>query len=364
MNNVLAGVQASLKRRSLDAVLVSQPDNRRFLSGYTALDHGINESSGHLLIPAKGSPFLLTDSRFQLQAEQQAQGFQLSIYSKGLIENLRGLLPELGIKRLGFESHYMLVSTFERLQKIAEKLGVFLQPLADLVERQREVKSEEQIAIIEKSVRLNEQVFQQIHATLQPGASEIEVALEIEALMRKHGAERPSFETIVAFGDNAAKPHAVPTERRLREGEIVLIDMGLVYRGYCSDMTRTFVVGKSEQAFVERLRVVRKAQLAAIAVIRDGAVCQDVDAAARTVIKQAGYGDYFGHALGHGVGLAVHEQPRLSSRSRKKLRSGMIVTVEPGIYIPDWGGIRLENMVVVSDEGCRLLNRDTTGFDV
>ena len=182
--------------------------------------------------------------------------------------------------------------------------------------------------------------------------------------MREMGASGPSFATIVAFGTNAAKPHAVPGPRVLVPGETVLIDMGLVLDGYCADMTRTVVVGKPDPVFRERLRIVRRAQLAAIDVIRAGVTSREVDLAARRVIREAGYGAQFGHALGHGVGLEVHEEPRLSSRCRKKLCAGMVVTVEPGIYLPQWGGIRLENMVVVREGGCEVLNRDTTFLDL
>jgi Xaa-Pro aminopeptidase len=233
-----------------------------------------------------------------------------------------------------------------------------------MVERMRICKTEQEIERIRESVLLNEKVFLAVYNTIEPGMTEQEIGLALELTMRELGAEGPSFEPIVAFGDNAAKPHAVPGNRSLKTGDLVMIDMGLVLRGYCSDMTRTFVCGKPDKQFVDRCRIVRQAQLAGIAVIRAGAVCRDVDKAARKVIEQSGYGGNFGHSLGHGVGLAVHEDPRLSSSSRKKLKAGMVVTVEPGIYFPDWGGIRLENMVVVREDGCEVLNRDTTGLNV
>ena len=197
---------------------------------------------------------------------------------------------------------------------------------------------------------------------LHPRSLEQRVALELT--MREMGAEGPSFPTIVAFGTNAARPHAVPTDRELQAGDLVLIDMGLVLRGYCSDLSRTFVAGRPDPTYIDRHRVVRAAMLAGIGAIRAGVTGAAVDRAARQVIADAGYGDCFGHSLGHGVGLAVHEAPRLSRANRKKLRAGMVVTVEPGIYLPDWGGIRLENMVVVGEDGCELLNHDTTGLDL
>lgn len=357
-------IQKSLQGRKLDAVLITEPHNRHYLSGYTAADHGIQESSGVLLIPKKGKPWLLTDSRFSLQAEEEAQGFTVEVYRKGLFALLKKLLPALKVQRLGFESHYFLHSSVNKLEKITGKIKIKLVPLLDLVERMRVIKTEEEIQLIKQSVHLNEQVFQAIHKIIAPGMTEIEIALALEQTMRKMGAEGPSFETIVAFGSNAAKPHAIPTDRILKDGEVVLIDMGLLLQGYCSDMTRTFVIGKPKKKFQQILRIVRKAQLVGIKAIRAGAVCREVDKAARKVIDDAGYGDFFGHSLGHGVGLAVHEAPGLGPRNRKKLQAGMIVTIEPGIYIPEWGGIRLENMAVVRKDGCEVLNQDTTGLDL
>ncbi|WP_417911116.1 M24 family metallopeptidase [Candidatus Electronema sp. PJ] len=356
-------LQASLRSRNLDAILITEPANRRYLSGYTPVDHDIQESSGILLIPKKGSPWLLTDSRFELQAKEEAVSFTVELYRKGMSVLLKTLLPSLGIKRLAFESHYFLHSAVGRLGEVLGK-SVDLVPLTGLIERMRVIKSEEEIRLLKQSVLRNEQVFQQVRSMIAPGMTEIDIALTIERTMRELGAERPSFETIVAFGSNAAKPHAVPSNRVLKENELVLIDMGLVLQGYCSDMTRTFFLGEPDSMFLERLRTVRRAQLAATKAIRAGAVCRAVDQAARQIIANAGYGSYFGHGLGHGVGLAVHESPRLSARSRKQLQAGMIVTIEPGIYLPSWGGIRLENMAVVREEGCELLNEDISGLDL
>jgi Xaa-Pro aminopeptidase len=357
-------LQKKLKRKKVSALLVTHPGNRRYLSGYSPADHSIRESSGVLLVPSRGTPYLLTDSRFFLQAEEEASGFTVQLYSKGLVASLQKLLQKLGIKSLGFESDYILYSTFNRLDKMARKLRVKMVSLDGLVEALRVIKTEEEIEKIRTSVRLNEEVFQKIFTQIQPGMSEREIALAVEREMMERGADSPSFETIAAFGENAAKPHAIPSEKLLKPGETVLIDMGLVLDGYCSDMTRTFVVGKPDKIFADRLRIVRRAQQEAIKVIRDGITCREVDRAARRVIRDAGYGGFFGHALGHGVGLEVHEEPRLGSTSRKKLRTGMIVTVEPGIYLPDWGGIRLENMVVVRENGCEVLNTDVSFLDI
>ena len=357
-------LQASLRRRRVDGLLVSQPDNRRYLSGYTAPDHGIQESAGLLLIPAKGRPFLLTDARFTLQAEAEAPLFQIEVYTRGLLPLLERLVDRLGMTSLAFESDYLLYSTFQHLAGMAEKRGLKLAAQSGLIEAMREVKSAHELELLRASTRLNEKVFQSVHATIEPGMTEREIALALELTMREMGAEGPSFPTIVAFGTNAARPHAVPTDRELQAGDLVLIDMGLVLRGYCSDLSRTFVAGRPDPTYIDRHRVVRAAMLAGIGAIRAGVTGAAVDRAARQVIADAGYGDCFGHSLGHGVGLAVHEAPRLSRANRKKLRAGMVVTVEPGIYLPDWGGIRLENMVVVGEDGCELLNHDTTGLDL
>lgn len=357
-------LQSGLRRRHIDGLLVSQPDNRRYLSGYTAPDHGIQESSGLLLIPAKGRPYLLTDARFTLQAEAEAQLFLVELYSRGLLPLLERLINRLGLQSLAFESDYLLHSTFQRLAGMADKRGLTLVPQLGLIEAMREVKSADELELLRASTRLNETVFQSVYATIEPGMTEREIALALELTMREMGAEGPSFPTIVAFGTNAARPHAVPTDRELQAGDLVLIDMGLIHRGYCSDMTRTFVAGRPDRTYIDRHRVVRAAMQAGIGAIRAGVTGAEVDRVARQVIADAGYGDHFGHSLGHGVGLAVHEAPRLSRTNRKKLRAGMVVTVEPGIYLPEWGGIRLENMVVVGEHGPEVLNRDTTGLDL
>lgn len=360
----LATLKTRLQQRHLDAILISQPHNRRFLSGFSPRDHGIEESAGVLLILRKGQPLLLTDSRFELAARREAPDFEIRVYRKGLLALLKTLFSTLKIKKCGFEGHYTLYSTAEKLLKMGTELGVKLIPLTGLVEKMRLCKSQAELDKIERAVLLNEEIFQEVYDQLRPGMTEIEVALQIENTMRLRGAERPSFDTIVAAGPNGALPHAVPSSRAIKEGEPIVIDMGLILEGYCSDMTRTVALGSPDPKTKEIIRLVRQAQLAGMAAIQAGVTGKQVDGKARAVIKKAGYGDKFGHGLGHGVGLAVHEAPGLSPRYTKKLRAGMVVTVEPGIYIEGWGGVRLENMVVVEEGGCRLLNRDTTFLDI
>ncbi len=360
MKNALASLQRKLAQKKYDAILISQPENRQYLSGYTAHDSSITESSGYLLILKKGSPLLLTDSRFQLQAEKECPAFEVVIYKKGMLNLLEKLAASFKIKRLAFESEYFLFSQALELQKICKNKGITPVPSKDLIEKLRVQKNHDELSKIRRSVTLNEKVFQKVFKGLKPGVSEIDIALRIEAMMRKYGAERPSFETIVASGPNGALPHAVPSRRKIRTGEPIVIDMGLVLDGLCSDMTRTVVLGPSDAFTRNIFKIVRQAQLKALQTIKAGVQCCAVDKAARNIIKKKGYGDNFGHGLGHGVGYAVHEAPSLSPRSRKKLKAGMVVTVEPGIYIPDWGGVRLENMAVVQNNGIELLNHDDT----
>ncbi len=357
-------IQAGLRRKKIDAILITEPHNRRYLSGYSAPDHDIGESSGALLIPARRSPLLFTDFRFKIQAESEVDGLEVMLYTKGLLPLLQQLLPELEVSTLAFESHYTLHSVFEKMQTMAEKFSITLAPMDGLVEKMRVIKDGTEIDKIRRSVLLNEEVFQEIYTTITPGQTEIDIALAVEATMRKKGAESPSFDTITATGKRSALPHAVPGLVRIKKNKPLMIDMGLILDGYCSDMTRTFVPKKASKKYLKIHRLVRKAQLAATKAIRAGISAAAIDKIARDIITDGGYGKHFGHALGHGVGLAVHEEPRLSSRNRKFLRAGMVVTVEPGIYLPGWGGIRLENMVVVRKDDCEVLNQDTTWLDI
>ena len=360
----LEKIKAAIKRKSADALLVTQPENRRYLSGYTATDLSIAESSGVLLIPGRGTPLLLTDSRYSLQAEKEATGFEVVLVRSSLLGALKKMLPQLGIRRLLFESHYQLHATAVKLIDMGQKQNIGMIPASGMVEKLRTVKSADEIEKIRQAVGLNELVFQEIYQNLIPGQTEREVAIAIESAMMRKGAEEPAFPTIVAAGPNAAVPHAIPTERAIKEGETVIIDMGLKLNGYCSDMTRTVVLGKPDKRIKEIIRLVRKAQRAALKTIKAGIPAREADRAARKIITDAGFGKCFGHGLGHGVGLAVHEPPSLNRMRRNKLQAGMVVTVEPGIYLSGWGGVRLENMVVVEEEGCTVLNRDTTFLDL
>ncbi|PIE72549.1 MAG: peptidase M24 [Deltaproteobacteria bacterium] len=357
-------LQEKLKEQQLDALLVSQPENRRYLSGYIGGDHGIIESSGVLVVPQEGKTILLTDFRFQLQAEQETEDLDIQLYPKNLLSLLGDLLPKLGIERLGFEAGYTLHSVARKMTETLAEKGVQLFATERIVEDMRLVKDEDEIAALKRSVLLNERVFEDIYRDLDTFTTEIDVALAVESAMRRYGAERPSFTTIVASAGNGALPHAVPSNDAIQRDEGLTIDMGLVLDGYCSDMTRSFVPREPSKKYVELHRIVRKAQKAGADAIRAGVPCRDADKCAREVIAQAGYAEYFGHSLGHGVGLAVHEAPSVSAHCLTTLQPGMIVTVEPGIYIPGWGGIRLENMGVVREDGFENFNENETWLDI
>lgn len=346
-------VRRTLRSRKIDALLVTSPENRRYLSGFEATDPQLNESSGALLI-SQNKLILVTDSRYELDAGEQAPDYEIILLREGFTRTLGNLLRRLGIRRVGVESQYLSLFDYNRLLKLSH---VEFALTRGLIERLRLKKTSTEISKIQKAVDLCELVMKEIFSLIRPGITEKEVAWKIEEQVRISGAEDVSFQPIVASGPNGAKPHAVPSDRHIGEGEPVILDMGTKLEGYCSDMTRTFFQGEPNGKFKEIYKIVREAQLRAISAIRNGVHSAEIDGIARKFISESGYGKEFGHALGHGVGLAVHEAPRLSPKSKDILQTGMVVTVEPGIYIPSLGGVRLENMVLVQENDCRVLNR-------
>ena len=361
MNDIIDGRVATTRRAmaeiGLEALLVSIAENRRYLSGFSGEDNGFDESAGTLLIGTERL-FLLTDSRFDIQARRQAPGYRVHIYTEGLAEALPALLQDLRPSRIGFESRRVSVFQHEKIAAATTKAGldVELVPVDELVERQRVIKSEAEIDATRAALAIAEQTFARVAATARPGITEKALAWAVEQGAREAGADGLSFPTIVAAGPNSALPHAVPTDRPVAAGEPLLFDWGVRLEGYCSDTTRTIVLGTADADFQRIYRVVRDAQKKAIAAIRPGVAAREVDAVARRHIEENGFAGKFGHGLGHGTGLAVHEGPRLSPRSETTLAAGMLVTVEPGIYIEGWGGIRLENQVVVRENGAEQLN--------
>ena len=341
----LAKLRKVLPEQDLDAILISQPENRRYLSGFTG-------SAGWLIISAEQA-VLVTDFRYFEQVGRQAPAFELAKIKTKFSDLLPELLGELGVGRLGFESQHMTVDQLYTMSQAAE--GVEFVPLKDTVEALRAVKDEDEIDALRRSVAMTDAAFAYFLERVRPGMTEREAAWEIEASMRTQGASKVAFDLIVAAGPNGALPHARPGDHSIQPGEPVVVDIGCVVDGYCSDMTRTFCLGQPSAKYLAVWDVVLQAQEAAQAAIRAGVSGVEVDGAARDLIARAGYGEYFGHGLGHGVGLAVHEGPRAGKLSEDILQAGMSLTVEPGIYLPGEFGVRLEDLVIIGQKGTEIL---------
>ena len=341
----LAALRQRLAGDRIDALVVSKRENIRYLSGFTG-------TAGALRIGA-GEAVLMTDSRYAEQAEEEASAFDVEICSgaPALIAALR--TPSL---RVGFEAGAMGYELWHRMREVVEgKRGGVLIPCTGLVESLRVRKDASEIALIERAARIAASALEAVRPMAVPGAVERDLALEIEFHMRRAGAESIAFDLIVASGPRAALPHGRASGRRLQAGEFVVFDIGARFEGYHSDMTRTLFTGRPGSRERELYDTVFAAQDRAIGAIRPGVTGQVVDEAARSVIGAAGHAERFGHGTGHGVGLEVHESPRIGSASADVLESGMVVTVEPGVYLPGECGLRIEDMALVEETGCRML---------
>ena len=338
--------------RELDAILISAAENRQYLSGFTG-------SAGYLLI-AKGKSVLLTDSRYTEQAAHQAPDFQV-IQVKGAWDWLPDLLKENRVQRLGFESQDMTVATYERLigtlKEDPSLDKISLVATSGLAEDQRITKDKRELVSLQRAIDASDRAMETVCPTIQEGMTEREVAWRMETAMRDFGADGISFDTIVAAGANGAMAHHMPSDHVIAKGEPIIIDMGARVDGYCSDITRSVVVGEPDDTFRKVYDIVLGAQLTAINTVRPGMTGGDCDELSRSVIAEAGYGDNFGHSLGHGVGLAVHENPRVGPKSTDRLEPDMVFTVEPGIYITGWGGIRVEDIIVLGEDGAIPLSK-------
>jgi len=348
---------------SIDTMLVLVAENRRYLSGFTAEDTQFDESSGALFI-SQNKGILATDSRYELQAQAEAPAFEIYCYRNGMEKALPGILQALETKRLGFESNRLSFQQYQKLthQIETDKLPVKLVETENLADTLRIKKDESEISEIKQALSLAENVFRDVFQTLRPGMIERDVAWAMEKGMREAGAEAVSFPTIVASGSNSALPHAVPGNRKFRSGEPILFDWGAKRNGYCSDISRTICIGKPDETYRKAFQTVLDAQQMAIEAIRPGVSTKHIDGIARRHIEKNGFKGKFGHSLGHGTGLSIHEYPRLSPLYDKQLEPGMVCTVEPGVYLPEWGGIRIENMIVVRDDGVEVLNDLQTAF--
>jgi len=335
-----------LESIAADAILVLGLTNIRYLTGFSGSD-------GALLLSREGQ-WLLCDGRYTTQARQQATLCRIVEY-KIKSEAISRLILDRGWRRLAFDAEQTTVSVHGA---IAAKLpGVEMVPLAGELDELRGVKSDAELTIIEQSCSLASAALEQLLPMIRPGVSERTLALELEIAMKRSGAEEKAFDFIVASGDRGALPHGRPTDREIAAGELVTIDFGARLHGYHSDETVTVAVVSADERQREIYAVVKEAHDLAIAAVRPGAGCREIDAIARDFIAGHGFGEYFGHGLGHGVGLDVHETPTLSPRSEQTLAEGMVITVEPGIYIPGWGGVRIEDTIAVTADGCRLLTK-------
>ena len=351
----LRTLKGLMRQNSVPALLLTSPANRRYYSGFEAGDTLFNESSGALLITARGQ-YLLTDSRYTEAARAQAPLFNIVTLKEGLARGLAGLPALARAESLYLEPEFVSLALWETIKKARPDLSLAAAPFE--TGEPRAQKSPAEIRLVQKALAITEAAVSALWEILEPGLTEREAAFFLESEFRRLGAEGPAFETIVASGPNAARPHAEPGPKKIRPGETVIVDCGARFQGYCADITRTKIIGQPRKWQREIYAIVKEAQNRALDALAPGRPAAEVDRAARGFIADRGYGDFFGHSLGHGVGLFIHEAPRLSPRSREELRPGNIVTVEPGIYLPGRGGVRLEQLALVTDKGARILNRN------
>ena len=334
----------------MDAFLVSDPLNRLYLSGFTG-------SSGYLMV-TQTDAVLVTDFRYVEQAANESPSYKVHRTRSGV-----PWLPEaagyLGVRRLGFEADHVSVAAHTRftasLEDSDDSSDVHLEPTSGVVDVIRGVKDAGELALVERAVSIADVAMTAAASIVKPGITEAQIAWGIERELRRLGAEGPAFDIIVAAGTNGALPHHRADDTVVKDGDAVVIDMGALFGHYRSDLTRTFLVGEPDDEFASIYDIVLGAQMAAIGGARPGMAGGEVDALARDVISEAGFGDEFGHGLGHGIGLAVHEHPMVVPRSEDVIENGMIFTVEPGIYISGWGGVRIEDMVVMENDRARVL---------
>jgi Xaa-Pro aminopeptidase len=338
----LKKLQSALAAERVDSFLVLAPANLRYLTGFTG-------SNGLLLVEERGAVFF-TDGRYTTQAGEEVRNARVVTPKKAVLDAAIKLAAKGG-RRVGFETSV----SYPAYARLAKQFKRRLRPLNGVVEKLRLVKEDGEVAAIRASVELNSRVFDEMLPLVKEGVSEQDLAAEVEYRMRRHGAGKASFDTIVASGPRSALPHAPPSARRLRAGEFVLFDQGAILNGYASDMTRTVFLGRAGREARRLYATVLEAQQQARQAVRAGVRGAAVDRAARRVIRQRGWGRYFSHSTGHGVGLEIHEMPRLAAGDRSPLPAGAVVTIEPGVYLPGFAGVRIEDMLVVREGGSDLL---------
>jgi Xaa-Pro aminopeptidase len=344
-NERVQRLRAALAKTEATAILITQAHNRRYLTGFTG-------SSGVALISSDQAVFI-TDFRYTEQASAQVQGFRIVKHGADINATVSELLREWDVKALLFEEQDVAYGTYLKMERTFQPTRLL--PAEGIVDKLRGIKDEGELAILQEAADLADRAFDHILGYIKPGIRESAVALELEVFLRANGAASSSFDTIVASGERSALPHGVASERVIGRNEFVTLDYGAYYKGYCSDITRTVVVGKADDKHKEIYEIVREAQQYALDHLRPGMTGKEGDALTRDIITRYGYGEYFGHGTGHGIGLEIHESPRLSPVGDYVLEPGMVVTVEPGIYLPGFGGVRIEDDVVVTDEGIRVI---------
>ncbi len=342
-------LRRELELKNIDAAIVSKKQNCFYLSGFTG-------SSSYLIITPDDS-ILITDSRYTLQAKEQAAIYKIIKFENNIFETLGNCLAGLKVEKAGFEDSYV---TYDMYEKYTEKIGLKqLIPLRDIIERLRMKKDEHEKEMIKHAVRIADLAFEHILGFIKPGVREIDVANELEYFMKTENAKSSSFEIIVASGERAAMPHGTASIKKIGQNEVVTLDFGAVYNGYCSDMTRTVFTGKPDEKITKIYDIVLHAQQEALKNAKSNLTGREIDEAGRRIIRNAGYGDEFGHGLGHGVGIDIHEEPRLSPKSDCLIEDDMVVTIEPGIYVEGLGGVRIEDMAVINGDNPIVLTEST-----
>jgi Xaa-Pro aminopeptidase len=343
MRKRLQKLYEKAREAGVDGFLVTNLPNIRYLCGYSG-------SNGMLLVTRHGSYFY-TDFRYQEQVRREVKGARAVIRDRDLVTSFP-VEHTKGIRRLGFEQAFVSFGSYKALQKQLQHTR--LVPCANFTSGLRAVKDGSELKLIARAASIADKVLKQVLALVKPGVTEKDLAAEIDYRFLQH--DGIAFDTIVASGPNGALPHAQPSNRKLKRGDAIVFDIGAKFQGYCSDMTRTVFLGRADRKAREVYEIVLDAQLRALGGVKAGAECAAVDALARNHIREKGFGREFGHGLGHGVGLEVHEAPGLSARAPDTLLENQVVTVEPGIYLPGWGGVRIEDLVAVTPRGCRILS--------
>ena len=348
MKNRLKKLQATLSQENLDFLLVTVLPHVRYLSGYSG-------TNGIILLSPKSSVFL-TDFRYKEQAKQQVRNMKAVTVERDLFSGLSDLAVLKGKRiKLGFETKHLSCQVYRRLKSLLP--DCLLVPTEGMVEALTIKKDKGEIEKIRRAVRITDRAFSEILDFIRPGTRELDVAAELEYRMKKHGSSATSFETIVASGKRGALPHGIASGKRIKKGEFVTMDFGAIFEGYTADMTRTVMVGKANKKQRQVYDLVLKAQKRAVSKARAKMRACDLDKTARDVIKRAGYGKYFGHGLGHGIGLVVHDNPAVNPTSQLRLEPGMVITIEPGVYLPNWGGVRIEDDILITPRGCQNLTK-------